>query len=481
MKKSLILLLALILFSIDINGESYPSTWSSIFKMYRSPYGSLDLPKGDFLPYQLKTHFYYVKGYNHCEMNVYKASLKFGEITPEDNPYVKFSLDYDENGRLIEYTRTDDDILHRGVTRCMITRVGDRIIGEHYYKEGINIGNANYYYDNQNRLIVIDLIDKFNKIYKKTKIIYGNNGRITRYEYNSEGEQQCEATDIKDAKGRLIKQTYVEGGATIAETISYNEKGHIQKVNSSKTMVFNGQKSEIYKGRLYDEFRYRYDQLGNITDRLTYSHFMGNEKLEWIKFKYSNIEEEIVEEVPERESISEQPQTLLISSNPNDYFLNTHIDSLNTEETIDINWVKNNIIVADHDNDGFNEGIVLLRDEKGSELWIIGGKKYEETPLYFRSVLHLDEKYRDQCNITFMQHDFDDDGINEFIVGFVYLGKYLNAHVFRWVNTNSKTESFYEDTGSIASAYVAFVDGNTIQTEEGEEYVYQNHKLTLKE
>ena len=86
-----------------------------------------------------------------------------------------------------------------------------------------------------------------------------------------------------------------------------------------------------------------------------------------------------------------------------------------------------------------------------------------------------------------MYHDFDNDGIDEIVVGFVHLGMYLNGYVFRWVKTESKTDAFFENTGGFASSYVPYIDGNTIITKAGlinpieKKFVYKNKKLIMQE
>jgi hypothetical protein len=491
MKKSL-LLLVLLLFTLVArsNSEYSPLAWDK-WQLWRSPYGVLDLSKGNFLPYSMKTAFFPVKGYNHCKMLVYEANLKFGEITAEDEPFNIFEIDYDDKGRVVKYTRIDRTTFG-GKNECIYERDGDKILSEsHYNSKGELIGKALYKYDDQNRISVIDLIDKNNRIFKKTKYSYGNNGQTKRSEYNKDGEERCASTDTKDAKGRLIKQTYMEGGSTIVETITYNEYGLIKKINSSKTFVFNGLKDETFKGKLFDEYKYRYDQKGNVVERLAlYSHPFG-QKYEWIKCDYSNVEEEdIVEEVPLEENgskfIQRLPDPLLISNN-NDRCSTFFLDSLYTAKTVDWDYIRNHEINYDLDKDGLKEGVFLLREEDGKGFKMVVGKKYEEKPTYFTIDVNVEEEFKNQCRISFMFHDFDNDGINEFILAWTDMGMFCNGYVFRWCKPDSKERPFYENTGRFSSSYIPLVEDNTIHTKAGiinsipKKFVYSNQKLVLEE
>ncbi len=73
MKKFLLLAIVLIKISLSAyckQSDYIPLVWTN-WQLWRSPYGVLDLSKGNFLPYSMKTAFFPVKGYNHCIMRVY--------------------------------------------------------------------------------------------------------------------------------------------------------------------------------------------------------------------------------------------------------------------------------------------------------------------------------------------------------------------------------------------------------------------------
>ena len=484
MKKYLIILITLLQFPfVTITSSDYfPLAWEK-WQLWRSPFGCLDLSKDNFLPYINKTAFFPVKGYNHCVMRVYEASIKFGELTRNDDYFIKFEIDYDEKGRVVKYRRKDKGTFG-GVNYCEIERDGDCILSERYTNGNAQlIGQTIYKYDERNRLSVIDLIDKNNRIYKKTRYVYGNNGQVKRYEYNEEGEERCAAIDIKDAKGRLIKQTYMEGGSTIVETITYNENGLIKKINSSKTFVFNDHKDETFKGKLFDEYKYRYDPNGNVLERLTLQSHPFGQKYEWIKCEYSNVEEEVVEEVVQGDGVPNAPTNNLSSSNPNENCATMYFNILNNEH----NPEGYHFVKSDMDNDGIEEYIYYAKKNESCALVIYGCKEINGKTYHNRYEIPLEEKTIDACTVSTMQHDFDNDGNNEVIIACLDMSSMIEGRVFRWVTPSTESSDCFLVAGQFGSCNIPYVDGNTIKTKAGwfgnnyKTFIYNNGKLSLSQ
>lgn len=484
MKKFLFIVIILLQYALAVYCyESFiPFAWSG-WQLWKSPFGDLPLSNGNFLPYPHKMAFFPVKGYNHCIMRVYEAGLKFWEITPNDDPFIIFEIDYDEKGRVVEYVRTNLDTFG-GINRVVIERNGDRVLSEsHYNSKGELIGTALYKYDEYNRLSVIDLIDRNNRIYKKTKYAYNSAGQAKLYEYNSDGAEQCVASDTRDSKGRLIRQTYTEGGATIVETITYNEKGFIDKINSSKTFVLNGRKDEIFKGKLFDLYKYRFDQYGNVTDRLDLHNWMGNESLEWIKCEYSNVDNEVVEVVEDTNNTSSDfVQSNLESTNPNDYLNTIRFNDLYYENSDQ--W---HLLQRDMDNDGIDEYLYWVKQNEGCGLVVYGCKILDEGKRYHnRYVIPLEEKTINTCTLTVMLHDFDNDGKNEVILAWIDMAMFINGRVFKWKQPSDASPDCFLEVGQFYSSFAPHVDGNTLTTKVGliggteKKYIYKNNKLELQ-
>ena len=480
MKKFLLLAIVLIKISLSAyckQSDYIPLVWTN-WQLWRSPYGVLDLSKGNFLPYSMKTAFFPVKGYNHCIMRVYEASLKFGEITAEDNPYIILEIDYDDKGRVTQY-KMEDKTTFGGTNYCIYEREGDKLLSENHYNSNHDlIGMTVYKYDDRKRISAIDLVDRNNQIFKKTKYSYGNNGQIKRFEYNKDGEERCAATDIKDVKGRLIKQSYMEGGSTIVETFTYNEYGLIKKINSSKTFVYNGVKDETFKGKLFDEYKYRYDQKGNVVERLAlYSHPFG-QKYEWIKCEYSNKQE-----ANNENSRSSQPTSVLLSSNPNDICLTINFNDLYVENKSE----TYHLYKKDMDDDGIEECFYFMKKDGGCAMIIEGGKMKNGKIYKNRYEIPLDEKTTNNCKITAVLHDFNYDDIYEVVIAWIDMGVLINGKVFWWGDPNDSKPDCFIEAGQFASSDYPLIDGNTITTKAGlinaieKKYTYSGHKLVMEE
>lgn len=481
MKKVILSIITMLLMALSsFSQHYYPFTFND-WQLWRSPFGCLDLSNGNFLPYTLKTSFNQVKHYNECVMSVYEANMKFGEVTPEDKPFVKFHIYYDDKGRVKEYTREQYGVLG-GKDRCIIERKGDLVISELYYSKDNLLGVVKYTYDNLNRLTVVDLIDRNNKIFKKSKYVYGAKGQINRYEYNRDGVEICASNDVMDAKGRLIKQTYNEGGATISESISYNEKGLINKISSSKTYLINGKKDETFKGKLFDSYKYRYDEYGNVTERLSFQCHPLVQKYEWIKCKYSKIEEEDVEVVENTVAYesSGMQQMNLVTTNPDDNYTSFYLTQLMGE-----NSEKWNVISDDLDNNGTKEDLLIAKKEKGNGLVVVG-RDSKKLGKPIRHEIPIDEKEINNCIVTVMNHDFDNDGIKEYIIAYRNMGLFINGTVFRWSEPTDNSSVCLIKVGEFSSSSNPIIEGNAIKTQAGliklenKTWIYKNQKLELQ-
>ena len=479
MKRTLFFMLAVLFVSIDTYGQEYsPLAWSE-WQLWKSPYGNLALSKGDFLPYTYKTAFFPVKGYNHCKMGVYKARMKFGEITPDDAPFISFDIYYDDKGRVTEYIRGDKTTFG-GINQVIINRNGDQIISEsHYNSKEKLIGQVIYKYDEKKRISVIDLIDRNNKIYKKTKYSYSANGQTKRIVYNSEGEEICVTSDIKDSKGRLIKLAYEEGGSSVSEAITYNEKGLVEKISSSKVFVFNGVKDENYKGKLFDAYKYRYDQNGNVTDRLTLHKEFNNETLEWIRCEYSNEEDEVVAVDDDNESdTSNMIQDILSTSNDKDFIASISYSSLHPDDD-----ENSHVITRDIDNDGNIEQLCLMKKKDDNEIIFIAAKEVGDKRYYSEFGFPIEKVSVPTCTTTILFHDFDNDGKNEVVFAWTDMGL-VCGRVYRWLKPSSNSGECAIEVGKFSSTYVPNIDGNSIITKVGlpgsaisSKFVYRNNKL----
>lgn len=482
MKKILLLITSLLLISISVASQSEfrPLAWDKCNNLWRSPYGKMPLANGDFLPYINKTAFFPVNGYNHCIMRVYDAKIKFGEFTPDDDPFLIYEIDYDNNGMVVHYS-----IEKKGSSPekndVELKWDGKKLLSEKHFNSKRNlIGTVIYKYDEYNRLSVIDLIGKDNKIFKKTRYSYTSSGNTKRIEYNWEGDEKCSSSDVKDSKGRLIKYTYNEGGSTIAESITYNDKGYIEKINSSKTFVFNGKKDEIYKGKLYDGYKYRYDDKGNITERLRYHIEFSNESLELIRCSYSNKRDN-AEEKQIGNILSANSKNLLDSSDKDDYIANLTYSSMHIagDETF-------HKIVEDIDNDGEKEGLYIMKNENDDGILLYGVKNNpydEDNAILSRIDISLNKLTQGTCTTTILFHDFDNDGSYEVVFAFTDMGMVF-GWVFRWLKINASSSMCLEEVGKFGSGIIPYIDGNSITTKVGlgesaiiSKYSYRNNKL----
>lgn len=480
--------------------KALPRAWNG-WQMYRDPFERLNLIDRNFLPYTNKTAFPRVKEYNHCVMKVYRASVKFGEITPDNEPFVIYEINYDENGRVTDYIRKEKDKFgsFKYIDECIYERDGDLITTERYYSNGEATGCVEYKYDNRNRLTTIDLLDSDNHIYKKTKYVYGSNGQITRYEYDKDGRERCASIDMMDAKGRLIKQTYKESGATIVETVTYNEKGFVEKINCSETHVYNGQKKEEYKGKFFDEYAYRYDEYGNITDRLCQQcHPLFKPNLEWVKFEYSYLksrpdqdmdddETEVVEAV-EEDYLQNSPAAILTSSNPDDYCVSLKFDELSKEDCDDCEAHS-----LTFDVDGENEKIYFYQKATDGCGLRIEGPRVLGRISTFLETIDLTEKTIKDCVVSIMLHDFDNDGKTEVVVACSDLGLFVKGIVLKWIGSSSfksAGEFFSSNVPVVVDdtiTYFPYINGNTIITKVGiiggdyKQYIYKDGELRKPE
>ena len=294
-KKCMLVLLLMVLFPLIAYCQFY-FRWN----LWMSTYG-LITDDANLLPYYFANNFGLIKGgYDMCIMKVYKASLKFGELTPEDNPFLTYLLYYDATGRVKAYYRKDECGSNRNSDRnfvgsyyCLLGYDGasGKVTNETFYSESEEIiRKIDYTYDSTNRLIVIDCYYPDNKIEWKTKFEYGK-GYVDRYEYSSDGSLRYKYRDVKDAKGKFTKTSNTvrvsdRVFATSSETVTYNLKGFVDKIESSDYYTKNGKK-DIRNSR-FRKYDYKYDSFGNWTDRIMVNH---NDDYEWIHCEYSRSED----------------------------------------------------------------------------------------------------------------------------------------------------------------------------------------------
>ena len=256
------------------------------------------------MPYYFCSDFGKVKGgFNACTATVYEASVKFGELTPESKPFLRFDILLNDKGKIIWYEKEiwssspDGYFNSHNYEQCFLSydETTGKLLSETYTTRPTSAGDKEinrkvvYKYDTSNRLVMIDCYKgSGNTIQWKTKFVYGN-GYVDRYEYYSSGELACKTRDTMDAKGRFWKYTTKQSGyngatRSTTETVTYNEKGVVAKIDGRYTEVVNGRSSTSTLIRKYD---YRYDSNGNWTDRVMSWNggFMGDE-YEWVHCEY---------------------------------------------------------------------------------------------------------------------------------------------------------------------------------------------------
>ena len=251
----------------------------------------------NYVPYNFKNAFWKVKGgYRHCKMRVFKASIKFGELTPNDTPSLEYELDYDELGRLANYYRQNhnedfDGDLDSYYCRYEYDGKTDRILSESFYSDKNYTqcrGSVVYGYDTKNRIKTITRFNNNNSIQWMTKYEYANNGKIIRYEYDWNGALMCKATDIKDAKGRFHQYSYSKLDNEKTEIVSYNVKGWPDRIDFTEKYHGTIRKA---KGKYFVKFYYKYDNYGNIVGRVRETQKVFN-YFEIVHCKYSMDESE---------------------------------------------------------------------------------------------------------------------------------------------------------------------------------------------
>lgn len=298
MKKFFLLALLAVLSNMKANARLGIDDWNWWLSSLVSTQG--------YMPYYFCSDFGKVKGgFNACIVTVYEASVKFGELTPESKPFIRFDILLNDKGKILWYEKeswesTDDGYVNSYYCeQCFLSydETTGKLLSETYTTKPKQSGDEPeirrkvvYKYDTSNRLVMIDCYKgSSNTIEWKTKFVYGN-GYVDRYEYYSTGYLRCQTRDTKDVKGRFWKYTTKEqnnyGQRTMTETVTYNEKGVVAKIDGRYSEVVNGKSTTSTLVRKYD---YNYDSNGNWTDRVMSwkGHFLGDE-YEWVHCEYYN-------------------------------------------------------------------------------------------------------------------------------------------------------------------------------------------------